>query len=93
VAVQPDTQIVDSMVACVTVALSAPGVMTGSGSPGRRSAVEPGTPEANGSPVGPGEKEAPGSELAPDSSSSSMGVALGATAEGGAEAEADAVEV
>src|SRR5271157_2960536 len=65
------------MVACVTAGLSAPGVRTGSGSPGRRSAVEPGAVEPTGRPVGPGEKEAPGARLAPDSSSTSSGVAVG----------------
>jgi hypothetical protein len=82
VAVQPETQIVDEMVACVTAGLSEPGVRVGSGSPGSRSAVELGTPGANGKPVDPGKNEAPVTELASDSSSPSTVVGLGAVVAG-----------
>jgi hypothetical protein len=74
VEVQPDTQIVELIVACVTAGFSAPGVQAGSGSPGRRSAEE--APFDGGStPVALAANEAPA--LAPVSSSPSWADATG----------------
>ena len=67
VAVQPDTQMVEWIVAWVTAGLSAPGVRLGSGSPGRRSAE--GAPSGGSTPVALAANEAPA--LAPGSSSPS----------------------
>src|SRR6266581_4367788 len=54
VAVQPDTQIVDPIVAWVTSGFRAPGVNAGSGSPGKRpAAVVLGSIEAAGLGIGP----------------------------------------
>src|SRR5450830_1408952 len=82
VAVQPDTQMVEPMVACVTAGFSAPGVRRRSGSPGSRSAAEPDTGNLIGTPVGPGMVEAPGEESTAPSSSASASVGLGAAASG-----------
>lgn len=66
VAVHPETQIVEPIVACVTAGLRAPGVRLGSGSPGNRSAD--GAPLVGGrTPVALGGNEAP---ALPDASSS-----------------------
>ena len=66
VSVQPERQMVEPMVVCVTARLSAPGVSSGSGSPGRRAAGTEGV--GGGSPLGPGVKAGFGSSL-PDGSS------------------------
>jgi hypothetical protein len=68
VAVQPETQIVESMVAWVTAGLSAPGVRLGFGSPGRGSADDPPL-EGGRTPVAVGTNEAPA--LAADASPTS----------------------
>src|ERR1035437_5583977 len=58
VAVQPETQMVEPIVAWVTAGLSAPGVRAGSGSPGSRSAST--APLVGGTmPVALGANEAP----------------------------------
>ena len=68
VAVQPETQIVEWIVAWVTAGLRAPGVKAGSGSPGNLTAGP--VPVAGGRmPVAPGAKDAPA--LAEVSSSAS----------------------
>ena len=59
VAVQPETQMVEPIVAWVTAGLSAPGVKAGSGSPGSRSVAA--APLVGGTmPVALGANEAPG---------------------------------
>jgi hypothetical protein len=76
VAVQPDTQMVEWIVAWVTAGLSAPGVRAGFGSPGR-------TPD--GGMVAPGMgggADAGGGAEAPGSSSLSLGLVSIAEADG-----------
>ena len=81
VAVQPETQMVDPIVACVTAGLRAPGVRLGLGSPGNRLPV----PVVGGrTPVAFGANEAPAD---PELSSSESG--LDACAEADARALGD----
>jgi hypothetical protein len=66
VAVQPDTQIVEWIVAWVTAGFSAPGVSAGSGSPGRRAAV---VCDGGTMPVAPATNEGPALPAASSSAS------------------------
>src|ERR1035437_6861363 len=82
VAVQPDTQMVELIVAGVTAGLSAPEVRAGSGSPGRRPAGGSVASALAGGAVASGGGEAPGSsswspELASSVADAGISAAVG----------------